>query len=97
MKRSIEKLSHFECASCQKWWSVGDAPEDKKTWYCAWCGHSNTEEESPPKPEEQSFNYFGTEEALKWLQTLDDALKLQIVKFGKFNKDFSKAFWKDKK
>lgn len=37
-KKSVEYLSHFQCGSCQKWWSIGDAPLDRKVWYCPWCG-----------------------------------------------------------
>jgi len=36
--RSIEKISHFNCALCKKWWSIGDAPLAKKNWFCPWCG-----------------------------------------------------------
>ena len=39
---SIERLTHFRCASCQYWWSIGDAPENKKTWFCPWCGQKQT-------------------------------------------------------
>ncbi|MBU6321143.1 hypothetical protein KGO04_01205 [Patescibacteria group bacterium] len=39
-ERSVEKLSHFRCAHCGKWWSVGDAPLAKKVWWCPWCGLS---------------------------------------------------------
>ena len=35
--KSIEKLAHFRCGHCQKWWSIGDAPKRKK-WWCPWCG-----------------------------------------------------------
>jgi rubrerythrin len=37
-ERSVEKLSHFRCGVCSKWWSVGDAPISKKEWFCPWCG-----------------------------------------------------------
>ena len=40
-KKSIELLHHFNCAYCKKWWSVGDAPENKEEWYCPWCGKVN--------------------------------------------------------
>ena len=33
-----EQIRHFSCGVCNKWWSVGDAPEDKEEWYCPWCG-----------------------------------------------------------
>lgn len=36
--RSIERISHFRCGSCKKWWSVGDAPQEKNDWFCTWCG-----------------------------------------------------------
>jgi hypothetical protein len=35
---SIEKLSHFRCGHCNKWWSIADAPTKKKEWWCPWCG-----------------------------------------------------------
>ena len=40
-KRSVEKIHHFSCGKCQKWWSVGDAPAKKKNWFCPWCGNLN--------------------------------------------------------
>jgi len=40
-KRTVEKINHFSCAKCGKWWSVGDAPEKKKKWFCPWCGMLN--------------------------------------------------------
>lgn len=39
--RSLEVLSHFWCRHCEKWWSIGDAPLEKKDWFCPWCGRSN--------------------------------------------------------
>lgn len=39
--RSIENLNHFCCKSCNKWWSVGDAPREKEEWYCPWCGNKD--------------------------------------------------------
>ena len=36
-KISIEKLSHFQCGECNKWWSIGDATKQTK-WFCPWCG-----------------------------------------------------------
>lgn len=38
---SIERLAHFQCADCQKWWSIGDAPLDRN-YYCPWCGGLNS-------------------------------------------------------
>ena len=40
-KRSIENLSHFFCSFCSKWWTIGDAPEEKEVWFCPWCGKEN--------------------------------------------------------
>lgn len=37
-KKSIERLHHFNCGKCKKWWSIGDAPVDKRDWFCPWCG-----------------------------------------------------------
>lgn len=34
---SIERLVHFQCEACQKWWSIGDAPL-MRGYYCPWCG-----------------------------------------------------------
>jgi len=36
-KKSIEKLTHFKCGVCTKWWAIGDAPR-QPTWFCPWCG-----------------------------------------------------------
>jgi hypothetical protein len=33
-----ERLAHFSCGNCRKWWTIGDAPADKKIWHCPWCG-----------------------------------------------------------
>ena len=40
-KRVIEKLSHFNCSKCKKWWSVSEAPEEKTNWFCPWCGENH--------------------------------------------------------
>lgn len=42
-KRYIEKLSHYTCTSCEKWFSISDAP-DREIWYCPWCGLAMTVE-----------------------------------------------------
>ena len=36
-KTSHENLVHFNCSYCEKWWSIGDAPE-RDHWFCPWCG-----------------------------------------------------------
>lgn len=43
MIRITENISHFSCISCEKKWSVVDAPKEKTTWFCPWCGHWNRE------------------------------------------------------
>ena len=40
-KISVERLVHFQCSDCTKWWTIGDAPKTKKEWYCPWCGVKN--------------------------------------------------------
>ncbi len=45
---SLEKLSHFRCASCSKWWSIGDAPA-RDEWFCPWCGLKQTFADKTPK------------------------------------------------
>jgi rubrerythrin len=45
-KRTIEKLNHFSCGTCGKWWTVGDAPLSKKEWHCPWCGRINDYEKN---------------------------------------------------
>ena len=37
-KKSVETLCHFSCGTCQKWWSISDAPRSKRVWWCPWCG-----------------------------------------------------------
>ena len=37
-KKSTEKLTHFQCGVCRKWWTIGDAPLKKDNWFCPWCG-----------------------------------------------------------
>lgn len=38
MKLSIERLAHFLCDSCGKWFTIGDPPSGRTDWYCPWCG-----------------------------------------------------------
>lgn len=85
MNRSVESLSHFQCESCDKWWSIGDAPLDKKSWYCPWCGHQNYEHEEQktgPVPE--------WDHAKDFLKTLEDAAKEMEKLFGPFKDVFKK-------
>ena len=47
-KTSIERLHHFQCYKCHKWWSIGDACIElynterrlitERDWFCPWCG-----------------------------------------------------------
>jgi hypothetical protein len=48
-KKSVEKLHHFGCVHCKKWWTVGDAPENKKIWWCPWCRKENKYEKRTGK------------------------------------------------
>jgi len=34
---AYERLVHFSCGLCSKWWSIGDAPY-RNHWFCPWCG-----------------------------------------------------------
>ena len=45
----IEKLHHFKCNNCKKWWAIGDIIIDKNTILnCPHCGISGA-----PKQEEK--------------------------------------------
>jgi hypothetical protein len=35
---SVEKLHHFNCHYCRRWWSIGDLPSEVTHLYCPWCG-----------------------------------------------------------
>lgn len=36
---SFERMYHFRCIGCDRWWSIADAPEPlSREWYCPWCG-----------------------------------------------------------
>lgn len=63
MYLSVERLYHFRCGSCDRWWSIGDADVTKTVWYCAWCGekqHKNLSEPDYPRTEQidQAQNKF---------------------------------------
>lgn len=34
---SIERLAHYLCGACKRWWSIGDGPEAGPL-RCPWCG-----------------------------------------------------------
>lgn len=38
MMRSTERLSHFNCGKCRKWWSASDIDENIVELYCPFCG-----------------------------------------------------------
>ena len=51
---SIEQMYHFRCGNCDKWWSIGDPPEQagalkKKIWFCPWCGQKQGIEQDKNK------------------------------------------------
>lgn len=33
------------------WWTIGDAPESKKIWYCPWCGKKHIYEKDKKRSE----------------------------------------------
>ena len=39
---TMERLYHFKCMMCSKWWSVGDAEIDVERWFCPSCGFIHT-------------------------------------------------------
>lgn len=41
-KFSEEKLGHFNCYKCKKWWTIGDIKNKKSEWFCPWCGEKQT-------------------------------------------------------
>jgi len=44
---SVEKLYHFRCSECNKWWSIGDFSSNGLLM-CPYCGHKD-------KPELEKF------------------------------------------
>jgi rubrerythrin len=46
--KSIERLAHFRCKACAKWWSIGDAPT-RDEWHCPWCGLKQRFADKTPK------------------------------------------------
>jgi len=45
---SIERFNHFQCAFCNGWWGIGDAPR-RSEWYCPWCGREQSFLNKTPK------------------------------------------------
>ena len=54
-KKSTEILTHFQCSECNRWWSIGDCDQDRKEWFCPWCGFKQMFKETGgnKKPEEK--------------------------------------------
>jgi predicted RNA-binding Zn-ribbon protein involved in translation (DUF1610 family) len=48
---SLEKIFHFRCASCGRWWSIADAPGNpsERMWFCPWCGKEQSLTDTTPK------------------------------------------------
>ncbi len=48
---SLEKMYHFRCVSCERWWSIADAPGSpaERAWWCPWCGTSQRFADKTPK------------------------------------------------
>ena len=75
VKYSTENLVHFNCQSCKRWWSIGDAPVNA-AWFCPWCGHHH-EGAGVFEPRETLFTSFrGAVEAVimqaeAWLNIFD--------------------------
>ncbi len=46
--KSMEKLVHFQCGSCKKWWTIADAPT-REEWYCPWCATKQSFVDKTPK------------------------------------------------
>jgi rRNA maturation endonuclease Nob1 len=53
-KKSVESLTHFICAKCRKWWTIGDAPPEKDSWFCPWCGTENKYENKATNKNEKN-------------------------------------------
>jgi hypothetical protein len=49
---SLERMYHFRCKACERWWSIADAPGNpaEREWYCPWCGlHQSVGDKTPQK------------------------------------------------
>jgi hypothetical protein len=48
---SLEKMHHFRCKECNRWWSIADIPVEPETrlWYCPWCGKEQAFDNKTPK------------------------------------------------
>lgn len=84
MKRINEILTRLQCKSCDKCWCVFDAPTEKKSWFCPWCGLGQIEE---PDNLQDVPEYDHVQE-LKI--TLNEATKELEKLFGEFGNIFKK-------
>lgn len=41
-KYSEEKLKHFNCYKCKKWWTIEDTQNIENKLFCTWCGLKQT-------------------------------------------------------
>lgn len=48
---SLEKMFHFRCRACNRWWSIADAPGNpaEREWYCPWCGTQQSVADKTPR------------------------------------------------
>lgn len=84
MKYSIERLVHFQCDECHKWWSVGDPEEGKEEWWCPWCGYRSVTLMRVP-PVESPQNEMVT-------HIFDNTMKLDRETFNRMMEEGQEAF-----
>ncbi len=78
MKRASEIVSYFKCKNCCNFWRIADAPDEKKNWFCPWCGIAQAEDnEDCANPQELQ-------------KTLDDASKELEKLFSELGNLFKK-------
>jgi len=47
---SLEKMYHFRCGKCDRWWSIPDCPvKDFPEMFCPWCGLKQKFDDKTPK------------------------------------------------
>lgn len=48
---TLEKVYHFRCRACDRWWSIADAPGNpgEREWWCPWCGERQPFDDKTPK------------------------------------------------
>jgi hypothetical protein len=85
VKRANEIVSYFKCKACDKFWRIVDAPEDKKSWFCPWCGLGQMED-----PEHKPQDVPAWDQAQELKKTLEEASKELEKLFGEFGDIFKK-------